>query len=166
MGVRESISQYPRLAIGLASTVIVLTLVVVFAERIGGSDSQPLRTRGKVWFSTDDGKTWFPEDERRVPPFDHNGKPAYRAYVYTSDGGKTTFLAFLARFTPEGKARLTKAPSNLELLHVPELMSFRGLEVKKPGEAQWSKASEPRAAQIRQPTCPEGTKGDPVPVYP
>ena len=58
----------------------------------------------QVFFTDDDGKTWFPDDAKRVPPFDRNGKPAVRAHVYKC-GGKT-FVNHMERYTPEAKKKV------------------------------------------------------------
>jgi hypothetical protein len=168
MGIREQMNEHSRVAVGVAAAVIGFALVFVISNSDGGTGRQPVRTKGKAWFSDDDGKNWFADQETRIPPIDHNGKPAYRAYVYTCDGGKTKFVAYLTRFTPEGKARLLKAQASGEPIDPgpPGLSPARGLEIKKPGDARWTKASDRRAMQVQIPVCPEGAGQTLAPVFP
>lgn len=167
MAVRELISRHQRLSICIAIAAIGLGVIAILVEG-HTSVSHAERTKGKIWFSDDDGKTWFVDDESRIPPFSHNGKPAYRAYVYTCDGGKTQFVAFLARFTPAGKARIQRAQAMHEPLDIRQarLSPASGLEVKKPGQTQWLRASDLRASAVQQPSCPDGTDQNLAPVFP
>ncbi len=41
-----------------------------------------------VLYSDDDGKTWFADSVYRVAPFDHNGKTAVAAQIYTYEDGR------------------------------------------------------------------------------
>src|SRR5688500_13766950 len=99
MGVIAAMQERPRLMIGVLVSVIAVAVVMAFAS--AKKQEHNVEVRSGVWFTTDDGKTLFTDNARKLPPFDHYGKPAYRAYVYTCDGGKTQFVAFLERYTPD-----------------------------------------------------------------
>src|SRR5262249_21635889 len=146
--------------------VITIAVLFTFLNSGGRAVSHATRSPGKAWFSDDDGKNWFADDETKVAPFEHNGKTAYRAYVFSCDGGKTKFVAFLTRFTPEGKTGLERAIANREPVErgLSGLSPASGLELKKPGELQWTKSSDARATLIQQPICPQGMGDTPVPV--
>src|SRR5439155_23406719 len=88
-------------------------------------------TRG--CFSDDDGKTYFADDVYKAYPFDHNGKQAYRAYVYRAGSG-TPFVGYLGR---EG-----------------------GMEVKKPGGAKWVPLTGPAGSAITDVKGPGGAPAD------
>lgn len=166
MGVREMIQEHPKV---LVAGVIVLTAAAIVGTFTSAKKSElNVEVRGGAWFSTDDGKTWFADDEKKLPPFDHNGKQAYRAYIYTCDGGKTKFVAFLSRFTPSARQQfeeLRKSKMPPELGVIDRLMT-NGMEVKKPNDAAWVTASHPSAVAIRKPTCAESGDKRPQAVLP
>jgi hypothetical protein len=88
----------------------------------------------KAFFTVDDGKTFF-EAPAQVPPFTHRGREAVRAVVYSCDGGKTQFVAYLLRHPPDERAAA-------------EAILKRGGrmppgEVKRPGEAEWASPFDP-----------------------
>jgi hypothetical protein len=100
------------------------------------------------------------------PPFDHNRKTADRAYVFTSDGGKTTYVAYLERYTPHAIEMLDwgkqMAESGPPAPGVSESIAKSGLEVKKPGDSTWINIADPRAAAIRKVRAPDGSPAQPV----
>jgi predicted esterase len=107
--------------------------------------SLPAVTASRVFFTTDEGKTLFPIEAATRPPFVRDGKQAVRAHVYTCDRGKTSFVAYLSKFSPVAQEAL----------------------VKRPGMTQWFPLSSPGAALILQVKCPEGSVGkSPVEIFP
>jgi len=66
----------------------------------------------RLYFTSDDGKTWFPMDASNRPPFVHDGKPTVRAHVFSTDGGKTAFVAYLSKFSPIAPDPLLKQPGD------------------------------------------------------
>lgn len=126
-------------------------------------------TSGRAFFTTDDGQTWFKDDLRKLPPFDHNGKQAYRCYLYTTDGGKTTAVSHLERYSDEAKKTMEHLrqnggktdPSTMQIL-------VKGLEVKRPGapDSEWMNKSDPRAAAITIQQGPGIQGAERVPVEP
>jgi hypothetical protein len=99
----------------------------------------------RLYFTTDDGKTWFPLDAANRPPFVHDGKPAVRAHVFSTDGGKTGFCAYMSKFTPI-------SPDPL---------------IKQPGDPRWHPANTPDADFILTVKTPKNAApGKPVEVYP
>jgi hypothetical protein len=148
-----------------AIIMIVGAGVAIFWQlRDDGSDGG-----SKTYFTTDDGQTLFVDRNTRLPPFDKDGKPAYRAHVFEC-GGKRV-VGFLSRYTEQAKQALEeaksykgtgKAPPNVRQL---ASIGTTGLEVKRPGDAQWvSQADAARASRIRTFRCPDGST--PQEVYP
>jgi len=60
----------------------------------------PTSPTGQFYFTIDDGKTWFPAPATTKAPFQHEGKSALRAHLYSTDGGKTFFVGFISKFSP------------------------------------------------------------------
>jgi hypothetical protein len=85
-----------------------------------------------------------------VYPFDHDGKPAYRAYVYQGADGKQ-FVSYIARYND---ATLAKIESLLQKKDDPatagELAQARnsGIEVKKSGDSKWVPLFSPQGEAI------------------
>jgi hypothetical protein len=117
---------------------------------------------GKVYYSNDDGNTFFADASTRFPPFDKDGKPAYRAHVFVCGGKRVT--GYLSRYTPEALKALEEAnayrgtgkpPPNVRQLAT---IGTTGTEVKRPGEAKWiSQADAASATRVRTFRCPDGS---------
>ena len=154
MGIRETLNENPRITTGITIGIIVVVLLVIVLQMRGG-DSAPLGggTGGTtVYFSDDDGKNYFPDDMKKVPPFDHGGKEAVRAYVFECDG--KTFVNHLVRYTPDAKKRLEAMGGTISSGDPTAAESIQaGMELKRPGEKEWVKANEPRADEIRRVPC-------------
>lgn len=63
----------------LASGVIFLAIAAIIWQGFG--DRRRLVINTTMFYSDDDGKTWFVDDMTRIPPFDHNGKQSTLAKV-------------------------------------------------------------------------------------
>jgi hypothetical protein len=105
MGIREKINAKKSAGYGLAA------LFLLAAGGVLAYTQWPQhRFAGKTaFYSDDDGQTWFIDTVYKSTPFDHNGKQAVRAVVYSCENGKTKFCAYLMRDTPEDKKRLDDA---------------------------------------------------------
>src|SRR5438477_7566485 len=99
MGVRETISNRRHWGIGAAVALIAVAVGAIVYQR---ADGTPERSTGmQAYFSIDDGQSYFEAPADSLPPFDHNGKPAIRAYVFKCDGKK--FVGYLERYRPEAR---------------------------------------------------------------
>ena len=122
----------------------------------------------EAYFSTDDGATYFPGDGKQLPPFEHDGAMAVRAYVFRCKDGKT-FVGYLERYTDKAKAVLADiekrplTPAEVKTLTM-------GREYKKPGkDAAWITLT-PGEAQMRSIVlrgkmgvkCADGSAPEPV----
>ena len=121
----------------------------------------------QAFYSVDDGANWFVDGTDKLPPFDHDGKSAVRAYVYECDGKK--YVNHLQRYTAQGRAVAVEAsqkPANGRFDgREMAMLKAKGLEVKRPGDAKWVNAADPNAGEIFTPRCPGGN-GAPKPVNP
>jgi hypothetical protein len=98
-----------------------------------------------VFFTIDDGKTLIPMDSKTASPTVVEEKQAVRAHVFSCDGGKTSFVGYLRKFSPIVQEDL----------------------VRQPGEARWQQVSSAGAVAIMAVKCPEGSTGKtPVEVFP
>jgi hypothetical protein len=152
VGIRETLNDNPRIttAVTIAVIVVVLAFILWPSSGPGGGGSA---APGKLFFTDDDGKTWFPDDASKLPPFDHNGKQAVEAVVYRCDG--KTFVNHMKRYTPQGKKMMEQRQGN-QLPPDPSVLDVvqsSGMEVKAPGAGAWVKMSDPKASAILQPHC-------------
>ena len=93
----------------------------------------------KAFYTIDDGQTWFAH-EYVVPPFDYRGKQAVQAVLFTCDAGKTRFVGYLLRFTPEGKTAMERllAHRSPRDARGPIAMPHGQVQVKRPGKGTWA----------------------------
>ena len=172
MGLRETLNENPKLVTGVTAGLIVVVLIWIIASSFGGS-SGPARGgsagTAKAFFSDDDGKTWFADDATKIPPFDHNGKQAVKANVFRCNGKE--FVNHLERYTADGKKKAADAMTGNRAMRDPTIMATvqqQGLEVKRPGDKDWTKLSDSQKSQpIITPQCPGGGSSESLEViYP
>jgi hypothetical protein len=146
-----------RVSLGVAGAVLALLLL----WWLGHSGSSPSAADGAdprlAWFTVDDGKTWFADDVSNLPPFEHNGKQAVMCFVYKTPAGEP-FAGYLMRYTPEGKRMREKQLHGSGTLTAEEVENrLRMMEVKRPGEAGWTRIDDSRAEKIQDVRAPAGS---------
>lgn len=165
MGIRESLNKNPTVVTAATALIIVVAVVFIILQLAGGGGgSQTTGTPEQAWYTVDDGETWFADDAKKIPPFQHEGKEAVRIYLYTCDNGKTPFPGLLERFTPAGKkkqeellARIESGQPGAEMAFI-EDSAYNEKEVKKPRSpnARWIRIDRV-PAEMMQVTCPDGS---------
>jgi hypothetical protein len=165
MGIRQYANENPKAALGATAGVLLATLLAVLrpgcSSRNEGQSQAPL---GKVYFTVDDGKTYFSDTIAKIPPFTTaDGKTAYRAVVVKCATGQP-FVSHLEKYPDEEKKKLEetirKAGGGSGALSVLHLGAGSNVLVKKPltGDRDWV-AFSPRAADqyraITEPRCPD-----------
>jgi hypothetical protein len=147
---------------------VVVAVAIVWAMSALRSDQTKPFSSGKSFYTVDDGQTLFTDDSRKLPPFDYNGKPAYRCYVFTSDDGKTKFVGYLERYSEEAKKikESLNGGATVDPLQTRKLMA--GTEVKRPGngETAWVNRADPRSREITTPRHPDDPQRQVVAVEP
>lgn len=122
------------------------------------------------FYSDDDGRSYFSDTIYKFPPFDHNGKTAYRARVYQSGRGK--FVAYLERYNAEANKALDDAYAKSQAGQIPltdvavmisnREFSGQGIEQKLPGSGNdWVPRGQLPKGSVKS---PDG--GDFWPVLP
>jgi hypothetical protein len=165
MSVREAINRRPWISVAVMG-VAILTAAVVVGRSV--RDTVPVESGAdRVYFSDDDGKTYFADDASKIPPFDHNGKTAYLAGVFQFEGAKP-FVACLIRYTPEGKAELERFSAAERNSSDPRVnaVKLRSREIKAPGEKKWTPADSEAFDVYLAPPRPEGATGIATEVLP
>ena len=160
MSLREKINDNPKLGVGIGVGVLVVAIVIiVLYAKSGSSQPQPAFDTTKGYFTDDDGKTTFVADLSKLPPFDHNGKKAYRAKVFI-DGHGTRFIGWLESYDDNAKKAIQKvidSTGELPQRAMDEAASNDRPLVKKPGQANWVSAvrNEPEWKKITTPEPPD-----------
>jgi hypothetical protein len=143
MSVREAINRKKSVGYGFAAAFALGAIAVFVATQW----PQHKMKGDKVFYTDDDGQSWFLDSTYRTPPYTLNGKTAVRAMVYSYDHGSKTFCAYLQRYIPDSKKRLDdavadaarhgKGPETVGLFSDRGIMKD-GTEVKLPGPGhQW-----------------------------
>jgi len=150
-----------------ATVKIAIAMIAVAAAFIiwNGASGRTASSAGgeKAFFTDDDGKTWFKDDVKKLPPFERNGKQAVRCFVYRCGESGRPWVSHLMRYTAQGKKQVESKTND------PGGLSERAvvlIEVKEAGTGNkgWIDANDPRAAAIQQLTCPDGTRGSIIAV--
>lgn len=158
MGIRETLNRNPAITTGVTVGIILLALGVILYQSLGGSSAGGNFSQG--YFSTNlDGSDYFADDINKVAPFMKDGKEAYRVQVFSCDGGSTKFVGYLERFTKEGLARWEKHKQNPTATDptAMDMLFETEMEVKSPKGDKWVRKIDPRAAEILDIRCPDGT---------
>ena len=116
------------------------------------------------WYTVDDGATWFQDDAERIPPFDHDGKPAMRLHLFTCDGGKTTFVGYLQKLPEETLKAYRDKGIDPAKVDDDDLAAESGWLVKVRGDEPWinSKSSPEAYQKLVSVRCPDGSMPEEV----
>ena len=141
---------------GGIGALAVGAVVIVMELKNGGKAPVP-DMPGQAYYTTDDGATFFADSAYKIPPIDHNGQRAARAYVFSCDGGKHQWVQYLEKYTD----------ADQKILETGQGGSYPAPLVKKPGQGEWISTRDQRSMEIRSPKPPEGMgSGEPQPVVP
>ena len=160
MGLREAVNRHAWLAAGAAVLLIAVAVVAVVRSGRSSETDAPPGATGLAHYTTDDGATWFTDSANKLPPIKKDGKEMVRAYVYRDAGGDE-FVSHLERYTPEAQralAAVAALPPEQRGLEDPASSAggLDGIEVKRPKDTAWVRASDPRGQKIMQPLSPSG----------
>jgi hypothetical protein len=153
--------QKPAFSVSLILALLITSAIVLgvtFFENDG-----PHPAGDVVFFSHDDGQSYFVEAADRTSGFDYEGLPAYRAHVFRA-GNHEPFVGYLERSTAPAPAASTGSSAAASPRGDPVPLNL--LEIKKPGEPRWVKRSDPAASRVLRIVAPEGQDGPLEPVFP
>jgi hypothetical protein len=153
VSLQTTLAERPAVTNGISIGLIVLAVAFIAFDllRAPAAGGVP-----KLYFTVDDGKTTYTDTADRLPPYDHNGQTAVRAYVYQCEGGQP-FVAYLERYAEPMKKALTD-PNGPKVGPVDrEFIIAENTEVKLPGQGDWVKrASDAGQKIIFGIKCPDG----------
>lgn len=170
MSLKEKLNKRPMLVSA------VMLLVIAAAVYISVSSMRPNAGRSykppqAAYFTSDDGKTFFVDDATKIAPFKTaDGKEAVEAFVYSCDGDKDPFVAYMMRYTPEAKKGMEAAYSRSTVVGGRRkyasmqdrdqvlFASTVSAEVKQPGDSTWVGARDAtKYAKVIAFDCPKGS---------
>lgn len=168
VGIRETINKNPGPTTAATAGIIGVALLFIMWQCgvFGGAGSGG--GSSKAFFTIDDGKTFFIDDASKIPPFKKDNKDAFRAHVFTCDGGKTKFVGYMEAYAPQDKKLMEdtiagKAPPQPYPGYTGQAM------VKAPGVGAFiplMPGTTEQYAKIVQVTCKENPSAIPERVYP
>ena len=157
MSVRQWFNDNARLT-AAAAAVIVLAAVGFVVMQVLAARPKIQTNLPDAYYTSDDGKTFFVGNSASVPPFDHEGKQAVRAYVY--ECGDDRFVGYLERFNSEAHKAMTGGTAT------PQHQIY-GRELKRPGKTTWIKSGDFAAVdKLAEVKCPHNGAHAPEPVEP
>jgi hypothetical protein len=149
---RESINKQQTTAVVIAVAALAGAFMLFFSEYSGRKLNIPVLSQ--LYYTDDDGATYYPDSINLVPPYSHNGKKAVRAYVFRcGEGG--IFVGYLEAFTPQAKEAKEASLANHDN---PPIASDFGRMLKLPltGDKGWQNSGTPGFLKIMQVHCPNG----------
>jgi hypothetical protein len=161
MAIRETLNRNKPLTMGIAAAIAGLAITYAV---LNSQDAAPPGTL-YVFFTTDDGKTWFKDVASNVPPFTKDGKEAVRAHVFRCGTGPD-FVGYMERNSPEVMAEVKRYKDSNTMPDTPTAMRLAetGVQLKRPGETAWVTRQQ-LGQEMPSVTCPDG-QGTPMPVVP
>ena len=157
MGVRDWLGEHQRITLGFVTIVVVIAVGYGVYSVMGNRPAFQSKLPS-LFYTIDDGKTFFVAGSENVPPFDYKGQPAVHAIVFECNGKR--FVGYLERYTPAARKAI------LENRATPQT-EVAGRELKKPGDTKWVKSNDFAAvARVTDVQCPDGQGGTPEQVGP
>jgi hypothetical protein len=169
LSVRQYLNKNPLVAAGFTGVAIVFVILMLFFQLRSDSNVAASRPLPRMFYTVDDGKTYFPETIDKVPPFStSDNKTAYRAWVVKCKSGEP-FVAYVEKYGEGEKKRLdglfgdpAKRAVAIEAVMSPQVPLT---QIKKPGtdDSGWlSPRDGAKYDAVFQVTCPEGGAARPV----
>jgi hypothetical protein len=161
MPLRQKLRTNRRFGYGVAIAVLAVGAAVLVWQWI--SQFGPGRLPEiRVFYSVDDGKSYFPDSEARLPPFDLPSGTAVRAHVFNAGSG--AFVGYLERFSPEARSIIVRVSDAARTAKPgdkppPELAKVadaqrNGRQVKKPKDPAWVPINSAAGRAVTRVTIP------------
>jgi hypothetical protein len=172
-GVRQAINDKPVRTAVLAGTLFLGILLFVLVRGCPSTlvDTGEAAAPTHSFFSTDDGRTYFVDDARHVPPYTVNkpgdpndGKTAWGARVARCGEGGKPFVWALEKYGDADQRKLESLMSRQgdRAAGLPKTwMGGMNALLKRPGAGDkgWVKfdpANPQQYAELARPRCPDG----------
>lgn len=159
MSIRQKINDNPAVVGMVSGGLVLIAILIGVWQFFGGGSSRSFAVPDQLFFSDDDGKTFFPASNSNISPFMHGNKMAYQAEVYRC-GNNKPFVAYLVKYTDEGKRQME---SDLKAGRKPADVYADGTSYalfKAPGGKKWTtrRGDAAEFSRMTHPTCPDGSE--------
>ncbi len=161
MGLREQINDNPAITTAATGAIIGLALLFIIFNLMCSGSSGGTAISSQAFYTVDDGATFFVDDANKIVPFDHEGKPAYQAFVFEPDGGGEQFVGYirgmptqLAEQLRELRAQADAGAAVDEMYMLEEQAQYQS-RVKKPG-GPWVLEMSEEGFKVVSVTAPDG----------
>jgi hypothetical protein len=156
IGIRQRMNENPRLTAGMIGVLVLICVAVVVLEVRAGRHTIATHMPDS-YFTVDDGQTFFVASGDNVPPFEYHGQTAVHAYLFQCNGKR--FVGYLERYTPAAHKQMVEGKDT-------PATQIYGRELKRPGDRDWVKSGDLKAAgKVTDVQCPDGS-GTPEPIEP
>ncbi len=158
MAVREAIDKKKPAAMAAAGAMVAAAGIIIGYYLMPAGQA----TLKGSYYSDDDGQSWFADAPFRVTPFDHNGKQAVGAAVFSCDGGGKKYVGYLVRIRPDAQKAVAEAAATAEqekidLQKMPIFGDPNLWQIKAPGEANWHPKLSPAGVKLMSGASPDGS---------
>lgn len=159
MGLRETLNKRPLIAYSIVSVMVAIAAYVIYTTLSGSGSSIPTQ----VYYTADDGQTYYVDSAKLIPPFESDGKTVLRAFVYECHDEE--FVNHLMRFRPDSHDAIRSEQAESDS---PDLTAtaYSAREIRRSGESEWVGIMSPKGIDILQIECPHGGGDYPRPVFP
>ncbi|HEX4054866.1 MAG TPA: hypothetical protein VHX86_11425 [Tepidisphaeraceae bacterium] len=147
-----------KVGVGVAVALLAVAAIVFGHYYFSLASRRPDVTR--LYYSDDDGQSYFKDSVYKFPPFEHDGKTAVQAVLAVSKGHY--FLGYLMRYTPQAREALQKKyddavknglPVQRIVLDYMAAVAGNEMEVKLPGSGHpWIPISRISTLDVRSPS--------------
>jgi hypothetical protein len=154
MSIRHTLNERPKLALAMSAGLLALAV----AMGVWMYPSGPETATARVFYSADDGQTYFAGPITQHPPFERDGQEVVRAFVFTCGEGGQPKVRYLMKYSPEGKARLLAADAKADGDYTDALdgMPPQHVLYKKPGGDRWLTGVDVQIKDLMASDCPKG----------
>ena len=159
VGLRDQINQKPAIAGGVVAALVLVVIGIIYFQ-LKPHGRPPAISGIQMYYTTDDGHTWFADAWEKIPPFDHDGVQAVRCYLFKTSH-TPPFVGYLESYTPAMHDELSGTVHSIG-----PVIPATGTIVKRPSDKNWVLLGTPAGQKIVQVMSPDGPLDPLQPVMP
>ena len=153
MGLRQTLNENPVVTSAIVGVITLGAIFMVGRQACGGGPDITAGIPTKAYYSSDEGKSKFVDDAKKIAPFkDKDGKEAYRVVVYKCPDGKE-IVNHLERYPEDQRAAIEASGGPTG-----SMLGQMAKEIKRPGDKAWVTMKTPdKFAKVASAKCAGGT---------
>jgi hypothetical protein len=156
--VREYLEKHPQIGTVFGIILLLVGGFVVVRHLTSSTRTEPTTN---FYFTADDGKSKVGMPFGTVPSALVEGKEYVSVFLFSKDGGKSSEIGFLQKYSPEAKKKIEDAiAKGSAFSEATMFVRDTDVLVKKPGDAEWILRSEAKkrgffASIVGDPVLPD-----------